>query len=150
MYDSEIRIDLSTAGVAVLELLGEYDLATAEELSAAIDQALVERPGLVLDLSQTTFIDSTVVHLLTGAQQVLEARGHELIVQLTETSPVLRVLELTQLDSALGIARDRDEAIASANGRAGSVSHLPAPPSSATPHDSEFADSAGSANAAQG
>ena len=99
----------------------------------------MERPGLVIDLSETTFIDSTVVHLLTGAHQVLEARGHELIVQIREPSPVLRVLELTQLDSSLGIARDRDAAIASANGRAGAVSHLLAPPSSATPHDSEFA-----------
>ncbi len=123
----------------MLELLGDHDLATADELTAAIDQALAERPGLVMDLSETTFMDSTVVHLLINAHHVLEARGHELIVQITEASTVLRVLELTQLDSALGIARDRDEAIASASGRAGVVGHLAAPPSSATPHDSEFA-----------
>ena len=92
MYDSEIRIDLGAAGVTVLELLGEHDLATAEELSAAIDQALLERPGLVIDLTETTFMDSTVVHLLLNAHQVLEARGHELIVQITEASAVLRVL----------------------------------------------------------
>ncbi len=83
MYDSEICIDLSAAGITVLELLGDHDLSTAEELSAAIDQALVERPGLVIDLSQTTFMDSTVVHLLINAHQLLEARGHELIVQIT-------------------------------------------------------------------
>ena len=84
-------------------------------------------------------MDSTVVHLLINAHQVLEARGHELIVQITEASAVLRVLQLTQLDTALGIARDRDEAIASANGRAGVVGHLAAPPSSATPQASEVA-----------
>ena len=123
----------------MLELLGEHDLATAEELSAAIDQALLERPGLVIDLTETTFMDSTVVHLLLNAHQVLEARGHELIVQVTEASAVLRVLQLTQLDTALGIARDRDEAIASANGRAGVVGHLAAPPSPATQHDGELA-----------
>jgi anti-sigma B factor antagonist len=139
MYDSEIRIDLSAAGITVLELLGDHDLATAEELSAAIDQALASRPGLIVDLTETTFMDSTVVHLLINAHQVLEARGHELIVQITEASAVLRVLELTQLDNALGLARDRDEAVASANGRAGVVIHLPAPPSSATPHEREFA-----------
>ena len=148
MYESEICIDLSAAGVTVLELLGDHDLATAEELSAAIDQALVERPGLVIDLSQTTFIDSTVLHLLINAHQVLEARGHELIVQITEASIVLRVLELTQLDTALGIARDRDEAIASANGQAGVVSHLGRLHRvQSPPDDGEFAveDSAGSA-----
>ena len=114
MYRSEVHVDLGVAGVTVLELLADYDLATAEELRAAIDHALADRPGLVIDLSETTFIDSTVVHLLINAHQVLEARGHELIVQVTEASAVLRVLELTQLDSALGIARDRDQAIASA------------------------------------
>jgi anti-sigma B factor antagonist len=139
MYHSEIRIDLSAAGITVLELLGDHDLATAEELSAAIDQALASRPGLVVDLTETTFMDSTVVHLLINAHQVLEARGHELIVQITEASAALRVLELTQLDKTLGIARDREEAIASANRRAGFVSQLAAPPSSATPHDGEFA-----------
>lgn len=139
MYDSEIRIDLSAAGITVLELLGDHDLATAEELSAAIDQALARRPGLVVDLTETTFMDSTVVHLLIDAHQVLEARGHELSLQITEASAVRRVLELTQLDNALGIAGDRDEAVASANGRAGVVRHLAAPPSPATPHDREFA-----------
>src|SRR5687768_11398990 len=139
MYQSEIRIDLSAVGVTVLELLGDHDLATADELSAAIDQALASRPGLVVDLSETTFIDSTVVHLLVNAHQALQARGHGLIVEITAASAVLRVLELTQLDSALGIARDREEAIASANGRAGVVSHLAAPPSSAMPHDGDFA-----------
>ena len=139
MDDSQIRIDLGTAGVTVLELLGEHDLATVDELAAAIDQALTSRPGLVIDLTETTFIDSTVVHLLINAHQVLEARGHELIVQITEASAVLRVLQLTQLDTALGIARDRDEAIASANGRAGVVGRLVAPPSSARPRDGELA-----------
>ena len=82
------------------------DLATADEkLTAAIDQALAEQPRLVIDMSETTFMDSTVVHLLINAHHVLEARGHELIVQITEASTGLRVLELTQLDSALGIAR---------------------------------------------
>jgi anti-anti-sigma factor len=104
-----------------------------------IDQALAERPALVIDLSETTFIDSTVLHLLINAHHVLEARGHELIVQITEASAVLRVLEVTQLDSTLGIAPNREEAIASATGRADVVCHLAAPPSSATPHDSEFA-----------
>jgi anti-sigma B factor antagonist len=139
MYDSEIRIDLSAAGITVLELLGDHDLATADDLSAAIDQALASRPGLIVDLTETTFIDSTVVHLLINAHQVLEARGHQLTVQITEASTALRVLELTQLDNALGLARDRDEAIASANGRPDLVSHLPAPPSPATPHERELA-----------
>ena len=149
MYGSEIRIDLTAAGITVLELLGDHDLATADELAATIDQALASRPGLVVDLTEATFMDSTVVHLLINAHQVLAARGHELIVQITEASAVLRVLELTQLDNALGIARDRDEAIASANGRAGVVRRLAAPPGSATPHDGEFAVE-DSANAALG
>ena len=139
MYDSEIRIDLRAAGITVLELVGDHDLATADDLSTAIDQALASRPGLVVDLTETTFMDSTVVHLLINAHQVLEARGHELIVQITEASAVLRVLQVTQLDNALGIARDRDEAIASASGRAGVVGHFATQPSSATSHDSEFA-----------
>ena len=135
MYQSEIRIDLSAVGVTVLELLGDHDLATADELAAAIDQALASRPGLVVDLSETTFIDSTVLHLLINAHQALQARGHGVIVQITAASAVLRVLELTHLDNALGIAYDRDAAIASANGRGDAVRHLAAPARSVTPDD---------------
>ena len=55
-------------GHPVLGVRGELDLLTAPELAEKVDQALAGKPPLlVVDLTETTFIDSS------GARQVARA-----------------------------------------------------------------------------
>ena len=57
-------------GVAVVAVAGEADLYTAPELKAALADAIEGGARCVLvDLSQTTFIDSTTLGVLMGARQ---------------------------------------------------------------------------------
>ncbi len=99
----------------------------------------MSRPGLVIDLTETTFMDSTVVHLLLNAHQVLEARGHELIVQVTEASAVLRVLQLTQLDTLSASHETVTRRSRAPTDEPVLYGHLAALPSPATQHDGELA-----------
>jgi len=90
------------AEVAVLHLAGELDLSTAPTLDAAIDEVLGDgRTGIVLDLAEVTFCDSTGMsafirghHLCTAAGGALRLTG--------ATGVVARVLAISGLDTLLG------------------------------------------------
>ncbi len=65
------RIEVqSDNGVAVIALIGEFDLASKDQLRQQF-RALREanRRRVVLDLSQTRFLDSTVLGALVRAHQ---------------------------------------------------------------------------------
>jgi anti-anti-sigma factor len=80
---------------ALVSLRGEHDLATASEISQAI--AAIEGNVLV-DLSECTFIDSTVIGVLFACNQELERAGRFLeVVVPRENTTVARTLELVRM-----------------------------------------------------
>src|SRR6476619_2657250 len=82
------------AGVAVIALVGEHDISTADELSAAIDAEAARRRGIVVSLAATTFVDSAIVHrLFKGDRQMLDA-GRRLVLHVGTEPVVDRVLEI--------------------------------------------------------
>jgi anti-anti-sigma factor len=107
---SEIRVAAHGGTATVVELLGEHDAATVDELRAAFDRALGNR-GIVVDLSETEFLDSSVIHVLYKAQQTLESCGQRLVIQVGEANIVVRALKLAGLTETVAVVRDRDEAI---------------------------------------
>ena len=119
-FTPEIRRQTTGSGTCVLELVGEHDLATVEKLRAELGEALASSSGVVVDLTETTFIDSSVIHALFDARKVLEARRQVLVIQIAEPSVVLRPLELTGLTDAVAIVSDREEAVLLASHKAGS------------------------------
>lgn len=102
----ELDLARSTDGVGrtVLSLSGALDLLTRDEVVTAGLSALEtgSAPGVVLDLSGITFMDSTGI----GALVELATRADEMHGQLTVRAPsarALRVLQLTGLDTVLPI-----------------------------------------------
>lgn len=75
-------------GHPVVVLQGEIDLAAADRLDAAITEAIAAGPRITVDLSGTSFMDSTGVNALIDAHhrlgQVPEA------VVLRDPSPTVR------------------------------------------------------------
>lgn len=61
-------------GPVVLALLGEHDVSTAPDLRSSLEQAIGEGRGVVVDLSETVFLDSSVLHALIDADHVLRGR----------------------------------------------------------------------------
>jgi anti-anti-sigma factor len=97
-------------GVSVLVLRGELDLAAAPVLGARVDDAASGRRGLVIDLTETKFIDSAVLKELLRAHAELSARGVRLV--LAGVPPqVRRLLDLTRTSELFDEAADVETAI---------------------------------------
>jgi anti-sigma B factor antagonist len=100
-------------GVAVLELIGELDLAVHERFRALVDEVVVERPTLVVvDVAEVEFMDSTMLRELLRAHRALEEAGARLVVAGAQPA-VSRLLELTGTHEVLALSESRDAALGS-------------------------------------
>ena len=89
-------------GESVVEVSGEIDLHARTELVTAIGQASTAGRRLVIDLSETTFVDSAALKALLDAWRAWAADGHEFLLR--DPSPaVVRALEITSLADALPV-----------------------------------------------
>jgi anti-anti-sigma factor len=87
----------SLDGNAVVVLVGELDMDTAPQLVRVLDPLLEAGPAeIVLDFSGVTFIDSSGIAVLVGAQNHLDAQERHLRVQAPRPQ-ALRVFEITGL-----------------------------------------------------
>jgi anti-sigma B factor antagonist len=91
--------------VATVVVSGELDLATAPRLSAAVAEH-GDAKLLVLDMTATTFIDSTGVRALLHADRRSLGSGSRLVV-VAGDGAVRKVLELCGLDGRLTLVSDR-------------------------------------------
>ena len=104
LHDAATQFDLSVGrqnSVVTVAVVGEVDLATAPRLSAALGEH-GDAEVLVADLTATTFIDSTGVRVLIEADRRCAGSGTRFVV-LVDDGPVLRVLELCELDRWISV-----------------------------------------------
>ena len=104
------------AGTHVIAVAGEVDIFTAPELKRAISAAIdAGARKLVVDLTQTRFLDSTALGVLIGAVKRLRPlEGHMAIVN-TEQSTT-KTFEITGLDQIFTIVGSRADAVAALEG----------------------------------
>lgn len=97
----------------VIAIEGELDLSTAPRLKWTLLDALgAGHSLLVIDLSRTSFMDSTALGVLVGVKRGLDA-GERLAIVCPE-SDVLQIFEFSGMDGAFTIFPSLDEALASA------------------------------------
>ena len=100
-------------GVVVARLEGEVDLSNARELGERLTAAVPNAAlGVVIDLSGTTYLDSSGIQLMFELAERLSSRQQQLRVAVPETAPLRRVLSVVDLESAIPIAASVDEAVA--------------------------------------
>lgn len=58
-----------------VRLIGDHDLSTAPELRALLGKAIADGPRIVVDLGETTFLDSSILHALIDASLELGCRN---------------------------------------------------------------------------
>jgi anti-sigma B factor antagonist len=97
-------------GIPVVAPLGDLDLASAREVRNVLEQAIEESRHAVVDLSRTTFLDSSGVGALVMAGNLARDCGGWLRLA-GPRDEVLRVLDLTQVSSVLPTYDSVDEAI---------------------------------------
>jgi anti-sigma B factor antagonist len=100
----------------VIAISGEIHVSTAPEFSRRLTSAIAHgKTAVVLDLSGTEFIDSTGLSvLLNGLRKVTRQHGRMALVCTNPT--VLRLFEITRLDSTFDIYATREEALQHARG----------------------------------
>ena len=110
----DFRIDEERAGggAVVLALHGDADLHAAPLLNSRLEGAIDDgAPGIVVDLSDVSFFDSTALGVLVSGMKRLRATRRQLRL-VAPRAEVRRLLELTLLDRVLAVDASRDEAIA--------------------------------------
>lgn len=99
---------------AIVRPVGEYDLSRERELARQLSAAIEEGRPLVVDLGQTTFLDSTVLGVLLTAQQRCDLRGLGFAIALPEGSAhtVRNGLRLLGIHRYAQLFETVDEAVA--------------------------------------
>lgn len=108
----ELTEEDSVTGTHIINVRGEIHVQTAPRFAARLTDALEKgKTAIVLDLTHVEFIDSTGLSvLLSGLRQVVAAHGRMALVCANPT--VLRLFEITSLDSTFDIFADRPTAFA--------------------------------------
>jgi anti-sigma B factor antagonist len=111
----DIRVERDERGVAVVVLTGEQDSYTAERLRDELEGVL-EPPGVVVDLSGATFVDSSTVGALLGAQARVRARKlrFEVVLPADASEHVWRLLRTTGLHEVFSLHETRVDALRAA------------------------------------
>ena len=99
--DFDIVSERPSEGVFVIALSGEVDLYTAPEGAKHV----------VVDLTGTTFIDSTTLGVLVGGVRRLREKDGDLSLVCSDRN-INKIFEITGLDHAFPISASLDEALA--------------------------------------
>jgi anti-sigma B factor antagonist len=105
-------VDASAVPFAVITLTGESDAFVAPRIRSDLATALGGDSPLVVDLTQATFIDSTVVGVLLEGLADCERQERPLLLLLPDDAApeVHRLFEITGLNALLPVVRSWDEA----------------------------------------
>jgi anti-sigma B factor antagonist len=107
----DIKTEQLSENTYVISLAGEVDLYTAPEFK----QQLLEVIGqggteVVVDFTDTTFIDSTTLGVLVGGVKRLRSNDGQLSHVCSDRN-ITKIFEITGLDRVFTIYPTRDEAI---------------------------------------
>lgn len=100
-------------GTELLVLSGDLDLDVVGEITPVLDSALKTQPaGLVIDLSEVSFADSSALNMLlrTHAQTSLHLAG-------PLNAAVRRLFEITGIETVLNLHEDREAALSAARAK---------------------------------
>jgi anti-sigma B factor antagonist len=98
-----IQISASGTGrVTVVSLVGDHDLASAEQIRQKLLELSSNVALVVLDFDATTFVDSSVLGVFVGAAKRAARHGNRLI-GVNAKGIVLRALTMTGIDVLLDL-----------------------------------------------
>ena len=99
--------------VLVGHVQGEVDLSNVDEIRSVLVAAVThEIECMILDLTSTTYLDSTGVRLLFDLAERLQGRRQQLRLVVNDEALVRRVVVLTQLDQRVPMSSSVADALA--------------------------------------
>ena len=95
----------------VISLAGEVDLYTAPEFKQQLLDVISQGgKNVVVDFTNTTFIDSTTLGVLVGGVKRLRTNDGQLSLVCSDRN-ITKIFEITGLDRVFTIYATRDEAV---------------------------------------
>ena len=115
-----IELDRGDDGVVIVVVGGEHDLYTASALREQIADAFGGGTAVVIDLSDATFLDSSILRalLLARNQAAEQASGFAVALDSSKAPAVQRILEVTGLLDVFPVLPGRAPAVEAAKGSA--------------------------------
>jgi anti-sigma B factor antagonist len=105
-------------GVYVVRVAGEVDMSHEEELRAELRKAVGTRAeGIVVDLTECEFIDSTGVRALLLSREAQESeKGPDSVAVAASSEQIIRILSVMGVDRVIPIRPTLEEAAAALSG----------------------------------
>jgi anti-sigma B factor antagonist len=103
-------------GRRLIAVAGELDLFTAPELRSRLNE-MIDRGAreLIVDLSETEFVDSTGLGVLIAVYKRMQSAGGELVI-VDERDNILSAFRVAGVDQLLTIVGSYDDAVVAFNG----------------------------------
>jgi anti-anti-sigma factor len=99
--------------ILIARLAGEVDLSNVEDIrTVLVDAVSHDTEFLILDLTKTSYLDSTGVRLLFELAERLQGRRQELRLVVDDATLVQRVVVLTHLDQRVPLDSTVEQAVA--------------------------------------
>jgi anti-anti-sigma factor len=112
--EPQISVDVQgeDSDVVVARLSGEVDLASADAVGGELATVVPNRAvGLVLDLSGTSYLDSSGISLIFELAERLRRRQQQLHLVVPEDASLRRVLRIVNAGGVVPITTSVDEAV---------------------------------------
>jgi anti-anti-sigma factor len=108
-FSASVNVHIPREGVAVVEFVGEQDLATTTETAALLTRLVSENDRVVIDLCAATFIDSSFISCLLIADRDATELGHEFRLLVSDSPNVTAALDVTGIADRLTIISGREQ-----------------------------------------
>ena len=110
--DFDVQVEQPSPDVAIVTVVGDADLHSAPELRDRLTELMDEGVShLVLDLSETTFVDSMTLGVLLGCVKRLRAAEGSVEI-VVPRDDIRRIFEITMLDRVFDLRTTRDQVLA--------------------------------------
>ena len=98
--------------IPIVYLQGEIDIVNASEVGVQLFEAAPnDAPGMVVDLSDVTYLDSRGLHLLFELSERLRVRDQRLHLVIPPQGLIRRVLTLTRMDAIVPLYASVPDAV---------------------------------------
>ena len=107
----DVKTDQLDGDACVIALSGEVDLYTAPEFKQQLLDVISQGgKNVVVDFTNTTFIDSTTLGVLVGGVKRLRTNDGQLSLVCSDRN-ITKIFEITGLDRVFTIHATRNEAV---------------------------------------
>lgn len=112
MSEFQISEDAAAGGVRTFRVAGDVDFGVAPALKKRITESIdAGDRRVVIDLTETGFVDSTAIGVLVGALKRLHDSGGELAV-VCDNEDVRNIFAVVGLENVIPLHRSQEDAFA--------------------------------------